>query len=80
MDVVKFSRSEWEAFFSEFSELVRRYQTLVTQLDVARSRIEGFQEKNKAQIEKSVEALSQVKLAVEKLCNRTEEVLNETER
>jgi uncharacterized protein YutD len=76
-DLVKFSRNEWEEFLSEFSELVRKYKLILTQLDLAQTRIEGLHERNRTQIAKSGEALLQVRAAVEKLCEKTEGVLNE---
>jgi len=79
LDVARLNRNEWEAFLSEFSELTKKYELLLSELDLSRTKIEGLQEKTKQQVAKSGEALRQVRGAVDKLCDETEEMLNEPE-
>lgn len=74
---MKLNRNEWEAFMSEFSELAKEYALLLSQLDLVQTRMEGLREKTNQQVAKSGEALRQVMVAVEKLCDKTEEILNE---
>lgn len=62
---------------SEFSELAKEYALLLSQLDLVQTRMEGLREKTNQQVAKSGEALRQVMVAVEKLCDKTEEILNE---
>ena len=77
--VISVSRSEWESFLAEFSELVQKYQLILSQLDLARTKIEGLREKTEQQIAKSGETLRQVRAALESLCEQTEEELVESE-
>lgn len=77
--VVSVSKSEWEAFLADHSKLVQRYELLLSQLDVARTRIEGLREKTEQQMAKSGETLRQVKSVLDKLCEETERQLLESE-
>jgi len=77
--VISVSRSEWESFLAEFSELVQKYQLILSQLDLARTKIEGLREKTEQHIAKSGETLRQVRAALESLCDQTEEELVECE-
>ena len=80
LEFAKLNRNEWEAFLSEFSELAKKYELILGQLDLAQTRMEGLREKTKQQVAKSGEALRQVSGAVNKLCDETEETLSEPER
>jgi ElaB/YqjD/DUF883 family membrane-anchored ribosome-binding protein len=77
--VISVSRSEWESFLAEFSELAQKYQLILNQLDLARTKVEGLREKSEQQLAKSSETLRQVRAALERLCDETEEELLEPE-
>lgn len=77
--VISVSRTEWESFLAGFSELVQKYQVVLNQLDLARTKIEGLREKAEQQIAKTGETLRQVTAALERLCEETEEELVESE-
>ncbi len=77
--VVSVSKSEWEAFLAEHSKLVQKHQLVLSQLELARTRIAGQHEKTEQQIAKSGEALRQVKSVLDKLCKETERELDESE-
>ena len=77
--VVSISKSEWEAFLTEHSKLVQRYELLLGQLEVARTKIAGLQERTAQQVTKSGDALRQVKNILDKLCEETERQLLESE-
>ncbi len=64
---------------AEFSELVQKYQLILSQLDLARTKVEGLRERTEQQIAKSGETLRQVRVALDRLCNETEEELVESE-
>ena len=70
--VVSVSKSEWDAFLAGHSKLVQNYELLLSQLDLARARIEGLREKTDQQMAKSGETLRQVKTILDKLCEETE--------
>lgn len=76
---VAVSSGEWDSFLSEFSKLVQKYELVLSHLDLARSRIEGLQEKTEQQMAKSGETLRQVKGALDRLCEETEAELIESE-
>jgi ElaB/YqjD/DUF883 family membrane-anchored ribosome-binding protein len=78
LDIAKLNKNEWEAFLSEFSELTHSYELVLVELDLAQTKIEGLHEKTRQQVAKSGEALRQVRGAVEKRCDETEEILNES--
>ena len=80
MDIVKLNRNEWDAFLSELSEFAKRYELVLGRLDLVQTQIDGVREKTKQQAARSSKALSQVGRAIEKLCEDTEEILNESER
>ena len=75
--VVTVSKSEWDSFLDEFTNLVQKYELILAQLNLARTRIEGLNEKTRQQIATSGEALRQIDAAVERLCDETEDELNE---
>lgn len=66
-----------ETFLSEFSEFVKRYELISNELNLAQIKIEGLHERTKQQVARSREALRQVEGAVNRLCDETEEFLNE---
>lgn len=76
---VSVSRHEWDAFLADHSKLVQRYELLLSHLDLARTRIQGLHEKNEQQMAKSSETLRQVRTALDRLCEETEERLLESE-
>jgi hypothetical protein len=77
--VVSISKTEWEAFLTENSKLVQKYELLLGQLEVARTKIAGLQERTAQQVTKSGDALRQVKNILDKLCEETERQLLESE-
>ena len=80
--MVPISKSELEAFLSELADFTKRYQIALTELDSTSSKLEGVREDVRQRISKSGDALSQIRQAIERLCERTEEFLEEinTER
>jgi hypothetical protein len=76
---MKLNRNEWEAFLSDFSDLTKKFELILGQLDLAQTKTEGLREKTKQQVAKSGEALRQVRSALDKLCDETEERLHEHE-
>ena len=40
--VVTVSKSEWDSFLDEFTNLVQKYELVLAQLNLARTRIEGL--------------------------------------
>jgi hypothetical protein len=74
---VTFSKEEWDAFLADFSKFVQKYEILMTQLVLAQSKVEGFKEKTQLQIDGSRQAINQVRTAIDRLSNETEEELNE---
>jgi hypothetical protein len=77
--VVSVSKREWEAFLADHSRLVQKYELLLGQLEVARTKIAGLQERSVQQIMKSGDTLRQVKSILDKLCEETERQLLESE-
>lgn len=77
--VVGVSRTEWDTFLSEFAALAQKYEFILAQLDLFRVRLEGLKERTDQQMAKSGEALRQVKMSLDRLCEETEGVLLETE-
>jgi len=77
--VVSVSKSEWEAFLAENSKLLQKYELLLGQLEVARTKMAGLQEKTTQQMAKSGDTLRQVKNILDKLCEETERQLLESE-
>ena len=77
--VLQINRNEWEAFLEEFSELTKKYELLLSKLDLASITIEGQRERYKQLTAKSGESLRQISSAMEKLCKDAEDVLNEPE-
>ena len=77
MNIAKVNRNELETFLSEFSEFVKRYELISNELNLAQIKIEGLHERTKQQVARSREALRQVEGAVNRLCDETEEFLNE---
>jgi len=73
--VVTVSKNEWNAFLEDYSKLVQKYELLLSQLDLARTRIEGLHERTEQQMAKSGETLRQVKSALDRLCEETERQL-----
>jgi uncharacterized protein YutD len=77
LNIAKVNRNELETFLSEFSEFVKRYELISNELNLAQIKIEGLHERTKQQVARSREALRQVEGAVNRLCDETEEFLNE---
>ncbi|HMK83425.1 MAG TPA: hypothetical protein VK503_06885 [Candidatus Bathyarchaeia archaeon] len=77
--VLQLNKNEWEAFLEEFSELTKKYELLLSKLDLAEITIEGNRERSKQLTANSGEALKQIRTALERLCKETEDVLNEPE-
>jgi hypothetical protein len=77
--VVSVSKSEWEAFLAEHTRLVQKYELVLGQLELARTKIAGLREKTEQQIAKSGEALHQVKSVLDKLREEAERELDESE-
>ena len=77
--VLQLNRNEWEAFLEEFSELTKKYELLLSKLDLAEITDEGQRERSKQLSAKSAESLKQIRSAMEKLCKETEEALNGSE-
>jgi len=77
--VVTVSKHEWEAFLADHSKLVQKYELLLTQLHIVRTKIEGIREKTGQQMAKSGETLRQVKRALDRLSEETERELLESE-
>ena len=77
--VVSVSRREWDAFLSEHSRLIQRFQLLLDSLDLARTKIEGLHERTGQQMAQSSQTLHQTRLALDKMCEETERKLLETE-
>jgi ribosomal protein S27AE len=44
MDQVRLSKSEWEAFLSEFLELSKKYELILTELDLTREKTTNLQQ------------------------------------
>lgn len=76
--VLQVNRSEWESFLAEFSELAKKYELVLSRLDLAEGKSEGWDEKVRSQAQEGKEKLVQVRSAIEKLCDQTEETLNAT--
>ena len=70
-------KDDWDSFLADFSSFVQKYEILLTQLVLAQSKVEGFKEKTQLQIDGSRQALNQIRAALDKLSNETEEELNE---
>ena len=79
LSVIRVDKNEWDAFLNDFSELAKKYELLLDKLEVAKGKVASQREKTRQQGAKSSEALRQVKSAMEKLCKKTETVLNESE-
>jgi len=77
--VLQVNKNEWEAFLEEFSELVKKYEHLLGKLDLAEVTIESQRERSKQLTAKSSESLRQIRIAIDKLCKDTEDVLNGAE-
>jgi len=77
--IVSVSRNEWDAFLSDHSRLLQKYELLLSHLDLARTRIQGLHEKSEQQMAKSGETLRQVRTALNRLCEETERELLESE-
>jgi hypothetical protein len=77
--IVTISRGEWDAFLADHTRLVQKYELLLTQARLARTRIEGIRERTEQQMAKSGETLRQVKSALDRLCEETERQLLEPE-
>lgn len=77
--VVIVSRGEWEAFLSEHSKLIQKFQLLLDSLDLARTRAEGLREKTTQQMARSAETLRQTRIALDRICEETEAKLLESE-
>jgi hypothetical protein len=78
--VVSVSKSEWDAFLAEHSKLVQRYELLLSQLDITHTRIKSYHERTDKQIARSGEALRQVRSAIDKICEETEDQLLDSEK
>jgi len=76
--VLHFNRNEWEAFLEEFSELTKKYEFVLSRLELAEKRVEDQQQTAKQLSAKSRESLRQIMSAIEKICKETEDVLNES--
>lgn len=77
--IVSVSRNEWDAFLADHSKLIQKYELLLSNLDLTRTRIQGLREKTEQQIAKSGETLRQVKAALNRMCEETERELLESE-
>jgi len=77
--IVSVSRNEWDAFLADHSKLIQKYELLLSNLDLARTRIQGLHEKTEQQMAKSGETLRQVTAALNRLCEETENELLESE-
>lgn len=77
--IVTVSKGEWEAFLTDHSRLVRKYELLLSNIELARTKMEGIREKTEQQMAKSGETLRQVKRALDRLCEETETQLVESE-
>ena len=77
--VVSISKVEWEAFLAENSKLVQKHKLVLSELELAKTRMIGLQEKIEQQIAKSSEALRQINDVLDRLSEETERDLNESE-
>jgi oligoendopeptidase F len=76
--IVSVSKAEWEAFLADYARFVHKYELTLSQLDLARTRMQGLHERTQQQILKSRETLRQVKSALDKMCEETESRLLES--
>jgi len=76
---VTVGKEHWDAFLAEFSLFVQKYELLLGQLDLSKTRLDGIKEKTQLQIEGSRDALHQVRAALDKLSDETEEELSESD-
>ena len=76
--MLQLNKNEWEAFLEEFSELTKKFELLLSKLDLAEITIEGNRERFKQLTANSGEALKQIRTALERLCKETEDALNES--
>ena len=75
--VLQVDKEKWETFLSEFSELAKNYELILSKLDLALGQIEVERERNRQLTAKGREVLLEVRMAVEKLCKETEDALDE---
>jgi Asp-tRNA(Asn)/Glu-tRNA(Gln) amidotransferase C subunit len=76
---VRISKSELEAFLSELTDFIKRYERVLSDLDLARAKEDAVRNDMREDIErrmsKSREALTQIRRSIDKLCEQTEEIL-----
>ena len=77
--VVSASANEWRSFLADFGIFVQKFELVLSQLDLARTRIEGLRERTEQQEVRSGETLRQVEAALHRICDETEVELVESE-
>lgn len=75
---VRISRSEMEAFLSDILEFTNKYELVLNELDMAHTKLEGIRERIRQYMSRSAETLRQMRDAIEKMCRRTEDMLEES--
>lgn len=79
MSEVRVNKNEWEAFLSDFAELSKKYEQVLTELDLTKTKMKNHEEKMNQQISKNKQSLRQVRESIDHLCKTTEALLNEPE-
>ena len=77
MSTLTLDKNEWNAFLAKFSELSKKYELILKELDSTKIRIKELMEQTNQQKSRNGETLRRVGEAVNRLCDETESLLND---
>jgi ABC-type transporter Mla subunit MlaD len=80
LSTVTVDKSEWDAFLAKFSELSKKYELVLKELDSTKAHIKTLTEQWNRQKSRNEETLRRVGEAVSRLCDQAESFLNDTKR
>jgi hypothetical protein len=69
LNILERNTFSWEAFRADYSKLLQKYELLLGQLEVARTKMAGSEEGTDQQMAKSGETLGGVKKVLDRLCS-----------
>jgi len=78
LSTVTLDKNEWNAFLAKFSELSKKYELILKELDLAKMRIKELTEQTNQRKSRNGETLRRMGEAVNRLCDETESFLNDT--
>lgn len=77
MSTITLDKNEWNGFLAKFSELSKKYELILKELDLTKIRVKELTEQTNRETSRNGETLHRMGEAVNRLCDETESFLND---